>query len=63
MKLNSLVTYNDDYDYVRAIDYSLFSNSLYSCCDNGVVRRWDIELQKIVSQYPDNVRIERVIGL
>jgi WD40 repeat protein len=47
---------NDDYDYVRAIDFSSHTNSLYSCCDNGDVRRWDIELGKIVTQYSDNVR-------
>lgn len=53
--LSSLVTLNDDSDYVRAIDYSANLNSLYSCCDNGTVRQWDVELGKIVSEYSANV--------
>ena len=44
-----MVTLNDDSDYIRAIDYSSINNSLYSCCDNGIVRQWDVELAKIVT--------------
>ena len=50
-KIGAMVTLNDDSDYIRAIDYSSFNNSLYSCCDNGIVRQWEVELAKIVTQY------------
>ncbi len=53
--LSSLVTLNDDSDYVRAIDYSANLNTLYSCCDNGIVRQWDVDLAKIVSEYTPKV--------
>lgn len=37
-KINSISTLNDDIDYVRAIDFSSYNSSLYSACDNGIVR-------------------------
>jgi hypothetical protein len=37
-RLRSVVTMNDDIDYIRAIDYSAYNNTLYSVCDNGIVR-------------------------
>lgn len=48
--MNSIMTLNDDSDYVRAIDYSEYKHALYSACDNGIVRMWDINLGKIVTQ-------------
>lgn len=40
--VKSLLTLNDDYDYVRAIDYCQMKATLFSCADNGIVRQWDI---------------------
>jgi len=37
-RIRSIVTLNDDIDYIRAFDYSAYNNTLYSICDNGVVR-------------------------
>jgi WD40 repeat protein len=47
--MTSILTLNDDSDYVRAMDYSQHKNLLYSASDNGVVRLWDINLGKIIS--------------
>ena len=44
--MNSIKTLNDDFDYVRSIDYSTFSKNLFSAADNGIVRKWDIENDK-----------------
>jgi WD40 repeat protein len=35
-------TLNEESDYVRAIDYSYVSNTLFSATDNGIVRQWDV---------------------
>ena len=43
------MTLNDDADYVRAMEYNEYKNTLYSVCDSGIVRLWDINLGKIVS--------------
>ena len=36
---------------MRAIDYSEHKNLLYSACDNGTVRLWDVNMGKIISNY------------
>jgi WD40 repeat protein len=45
-----MLTLNEDYDYVRAIDYSNFNNSLFSASDNGIVKKWDINIGGIISE-------------
>jgi len=44
------LTLNDDSDYVRAIDFSVFNSSLYSASDSGIVRQWDVNAGKLVSE-------------
>jgi WD40 repeat protein len=49
--LKSFHTLNEDYDYVRAIDYSSISNVLYSAADNGIIRQWDVNIGEIMNEY------------
>jgi WD40 repeat protein len=51
LNMNSISTLNDDADYIRAIDFSSFNHSLYSCCDNGIVRQWDVNLETVIAEY------------
>lgn len=43
-------TLNEDYDYVRAIDYSNQNQALYSAADNGIVRMWDLNIGSLKSE-------------
>jgi WD40 repeat protein len=49
--VKSLLTLNDDYDYIRAIDFCQMKSTLFSAADNGIVRQWDIIEGKQVSQF------------
>lgn len=48
--IRSLLTLDEDYDYVRAIDYSQYTNYLFSAADNGIVRKWDINVGLIIGE-------------
>jgi WD40 repeat protein len=44
--VRSALTLNDDYDYVKGIAYSSFGKVLFSAADNGMVRKWDLNVGK-----------------
>ena len=44
--LRSAMTLNDDSDYVKGIAYSSFGKVLFSAADNGIVRKWDLNVGK-----------------
>ncbi len=48
--LRSLATLNDDFDYVRSLAYSSYSQTLFSAADNGIVRQWDLGAEKTVGK-------------
>jgi WD40 repeat protein len=50
LNIRPLLTLNEDYDYVRTIDYSNFNNTLFSAADNGIVRMWDINVGKVIAE-------------
>ena len=48
--MKSKLTLNEDYDYVRAIAYSAHGQVLFSTADNGIVRKWDLNVGKSESK-------------
>ena len=54
LHVKPIATLHDDSDYVRAIAYSNHLNTLYSIADNGVIRLWDINCEKLISEYSDH---------
>ena len=50
-RAQSMWNLNDDSDYVSQIDYSSRQGTLYSIADNGYVRQWDVQSQKILSSH------------
>jgi WD40 repeat protein len=43
------MTLNDEFDYVRAMDYSSVGNVIYSVSDSGIARVWDVNVGKIIA--------------
>ncbi|CDW87994.1 UNKNOWN [Stylonychia lemnae] len=57
-RMRSVVSLNDDIDYIRAIDYSSFNNTLYSVCDNGIVRQWDVDAATLAGQVDNQEQVK-----
>lgn len=59
--MKSIVTLNDEFDYVRAMDYSPVGNFLYSVSDSGIARVWDVNVGKIISSWKANTHEVRFL--
>jgi len=59
VSIQSLLTLNEDFDYVRAIDFSSYSKCLFSASDNGIVKKWDMNVGGIINEQhlPLEVRV------
>jgi WD40 repeat protein len=51
---------NEEFDYVRAIDFSAHSNSLYSIADSGIVRHWDVNVGKVVADMKLPLEVRKI---
>lgn len=49
VRVKSISTLSDDQDYVRALDYSKHLGALFTASDNGFIRMWDINQERLVS--------------